>query len=155
MTLAIALTLYAADCIDRTGRPITVDKFTEVFNLPSREVYRVAEILGRAKILLPVADGQSFVLSQCATRLTVADVINACLDNNEGETIEVETSTDYGPNASIIRLRDEFSNMLTKRFSMTIMDVLIRQRDAIVIDDKEKVVATEPLPTPPQADVQN
>lgn len=155
MTLAIALTLYAADWIDRTRRPITVEKFTEVFNLPSREVYRVAAILERAKILLPVADGQSFVLSQCATSLTVADVINACLDNNEGEKIEVETSTDYGPNASIIRLRDEFSNMLTKRFSMTIMDVLIRQRDAIVIDNKEKAVATEPLPTAPQADGQN
>ncbi|MDO5461995.1 MAG: YihY/virulence factor BrkB family protein [bacterium] len=134
ITLAIALTLCAADSIDRDSHPVEVEKFSNLFMLPSREVHRVAALLGRAKILLPVTDGQSsiptgFVLSRCATRLTVADVINACLDNTKGEKLAINTSsTTIGPYASIERLRDEFSEMLNNRFSMTIMDALVYQR---------------------------
>lgn len=148
ITLAIALTLCAADSIDRESHPVAVDQFAEVFKLPSREVHRVASLLGRARILLPVTDGQSsiptgFVLSRCATRLTVADVINACLDNTKGENIEFSAAaTAMSPYASIERLRNEFSDMLNKRFSMTVMDALIYHRGKVKQDEKMAATTT-------------
>lgn len=147
ITLAIALTLCAADSIDRDSHPVAVDAFADTFKLPSREVHRVAALLGRAKILLPVSDGQSpiptgFVLSRCATRLTVADVINACLDNTKGESLTLDgIDQTVGPYASIERLRNDFSEMLNKRFAMTIMEALVYQRARMKLDEPSREMA--------------
>jgi hypothetical protein len=147
ITLAIALTLCAADSIDRDSHPVAVEAFADTFKLPSREVHRVAALLGRAKILLPVSDGQSpiptgFVLSRCATRLTVADVINACLDNTKGESLTLEgIDQTVGPYASIERLRNDFSEMLNKRFAMTIMEALVYQRARMKLDEPSREMA--------------
>lgn len=153
ITLAIALTLWAADHIDNDNRPMLVEDVADLFKLPTREVLRVAEILCRSKILLPIAENRAhiptaYVLSCNSTRLTVADIVNACLDNTEGEDVLREVDPSHGPYASVEHLRSEFSHMLNQRFSITVMDALAYQR-AKHNGDALNVQQTPPPPTPP------
>lgn len=131
IVLALALVLGAARCVANGTGALPVRRFADDFRLPERDVRRVAAILERCGILLPVASegayGQptGYVLGRCATSLTVVDVINACLDDTEGEAVlsQAEALPQFSPLTEIDR---RFSETLSGRFAMTIAQVLQR-----------------------------
>lgn len=126
--LALALVIGAARCVDEDGQALSVAHFADTFALPEREVRRVAAILERSRILLPVVDNgesgeEGYVLSRCATRLSVADVINACLDNTPGEAV-LQRAIAIDRLKPLASLEKRFSQTLTSQFPMTIAEVL-------------------------------
>lgn len=126
--LALALVIGAARCVDEDGQALSVAHFANTFALPEREVRRVAAILERNRILLPVLDNgesgeEGYVLSRCATRLSVADVINACLDNTPGEAV-LQRAISIDRLKPLAALEKRFSQTLTSQFPMTIAEVL-------------------------------
>ncbi len=128
IVLALALVLWAAKCVEEEGGALSTERFADTFALPGRDVARVAAILERNRILLPVAaegGGQpsGYVLSRCATRLTVADVINACLDDTQGEAV-LRRAADLGHLGPLSEIERRFSDVLAGQFSMTIAQVL-------------------------------
>lgn len=133
IVLALALVLWAAKCVEDDCGALSTGRFADTFALPSRDVTRVAAILERNRILLPVADGNGtlpsgYVLSRCATRLTVADVINACLDDTPGEAV-LRRAADLGHLNPLSEIERRFSDVLSGQFSMTIAHVL-KKREA-------------------------
>lgn len=128
IVLALALVLWAARCVEEDSGALSTERFADTFALPSRDVARVAAILERNRILLPVAEGNGglpagYVLSRCATRLTVADVINACLDDTQGEAV-LRRAADLGHLGPLSEIERRFSDVLAGQFSMTIAQVL-------------------------------
>lgn len=134
IVLALALTLSAARSIEEQRGPLLVDIFANDFSLPMRDVARVAGILERNKILVAVNElsesaPNGYMLCCCATKLTVAEVINACLDNTDGEDLLARTSKleHLGPLAELER---HFSEVLSSHFNTTIADALKKARKA-------------------------
>ncbi len=128
IVLALALTLWAGHCIEKENKPLSVESFCSTFKIPSREAVRVATILGRSQILVPVNETDApqptgYVLSRCATRLKVSDVINACLDDNVGENV-IRNADEVGDLRPLSILEKEFSDTLTQQFDLTIQDAL-------------------------------
>ncbi|MBQ9693934.1 MAG: YihY/virulence factor BrkB family protein [Kiritimatiellae bacterium] len=134
IVLALALTLGAARCVEDQRGPLSVEQFADDFTLPMRDVARVASILERNKILVPVTDPaenapNGYMLCCCATKLTVCEVINACLDNTPGEDLLARASKleHLGPLAELER---RFSKVLSDNFSNTIAEALEIARKA-------------------------
>lgn len=133
IVLALALVLWAAKCVEDDSGALSTERFADTFALPSRDVARVAAILERNHILLPVADANGalpsgYVLSRCATRLTVADVINACLDDTQGEAV-LRRAADLGHLNPLAEIERRFSDVLAGQFSTTIAQVLRAHRE--------------------------
>lgn len=129
IVLALALTLWAGHCIDKENKPLSVDSFCSTFKIPSREAVRVASILGRSQILVPVNETDApqptgYVLSRCATRLKISDVINACLDDTAGEDV-IRCAEGIGDLKPLSILEKEISETLSKNFDITIQDALL------------------------------
>ena len=134
IVLALALTLSAARCVEDKRGPLSVEQFANDFSLPMRDVARVAGLLERNKILVPIAEPSEsaingYMLCCCATKLTVSEVINACLDNTEGEDLLSRTSKleHLGPLAELER---HFSAVLAENFKTTIAEALTKARTA-------------------------
>ncbi len=132
IVMALALTLFATRCVEDERAPLSLERFANEFHLPARDVLRVAGILERNKILVSISDAAgapngAYMLCCCATKLTVADVINACLDDTEGEGLleRVSDSATFGP---LAKLEQRFSEMLSSHFPMTLADALIEAR---------------------------
>lgn len=130
IVLALALVLWAAKCVEDDSGALSMERFADTFALPERDVERVASILERSHILLPVMEGSGgqpagYVLSRCATRLTVADVINACLDDTQGEAV-LRRAADLGHLGPLSEIERQFSEVLAGQFSVTIAQVLER-----------------------------
>lgn len=131
IVLALALVLWAAKCVEEDCGALSTERFADTFALPGRDVARVAAILERNRILLPVVAESGggapsgYVLSRCATRLTVADVINACLDDAQGEAV-LRRATDVGHLGPLSEIERRFSEVLVGQFSVTIAQVLRR-----------------------------
>lgn len=128
IVLALALVLWAARSVEEENEALSVSKFADTFILPERDVNRVATILERSRILLPVAENGStvttgYVLSRCSTRLTVADVINACLDDTPGEAV-IRRASDLEHLSPLTEIERRFSGVLTEHFPMTIEQAL-------------------------------
>lgn len=128
IVLALALVLWAARSVEEKCEALSIDSFADTFALPEREVSRVATILERNRILLPVAENGStvatgYVLSRCSTRLTVADVINACLDDTPGEAV-IRRATTLDHLTPLTEIERRFSGVLTDHFPMTIAQAL-------------------------------
>lgn len=90
IVVAIALVLRAAQQIQTESRPLSADAFADEMALPPRFVHSVADMLERHRILVPVLmqdEGTGYMLSRCSTALTLADIINACLDDTDGEAV--------------------------------------------------------------------
>lgn len=133
IVLALALTLGAARAIEDKRKPLSVEAFADDFRLPSRDVARVAAILERNQILVPIAETADvseagYMLCCCATKLTVADVINACLDDTPGEGLldRTEGLTHLGP---LAELEQRFSAVLSENFNLTIAEALQKARN--------------------------
>lgn len=134
IVMALALALYAARSIEDERAPLTLERFADKFHLPARDVARVASILERNKILVSMLDAtgvpnNAYMLCCCATKLSVADIINACLDDTEGEGLldRVSDAKDFGQLATLER---RFSEVLSGNFSMTLAEALIAARQA-------------------------
>ncbi len=128
IVLALALVLWAAKCVEEESGALAVEQFADTFSLPERDVAQVALVLERNRILLPVAENGSsvvsgYVLSRCATRLTVADVINACLDDTPGEDV-LRRASNVLPLTPLSALEARFSAVLSAQFPMTIAEAL-------------------------------
>jgi hypothetical protein len=83
---------------------------------------------------VPIAEAadstvNGYMLCCCATKLTVSEVINACLDNTEGEDLLSRTSKleHLGP---LAELEQHFSNVLAENFKTTIAEALTKARNA-------------------------
>ncbi len=128
IVLALALTLGAAWYVRHKDKALPLDVFVDKLRLPRSEVLHVAERLCAKQILLAVAEGDppaisGYVLARCATTLHVADVINACLDDNEGHRLLERTgATDI--HASLVAIEERFRAMLDSQFSQTVAQVL-------------------------------
>lgn len=134
LTLALALTLGAARATEDTSAPLPRRAFADKLRLAEHDVIRVADILERNKILLPATDpatdAPGYVLARCATSLTVADVINACLDDAPGEDLLSRTGT-LAPIHPILRQIDgTLALALNQHFSPTIAQALAKARAA-------------------------
>ncbi len=128
IVLALALVLWAARCVEEQACALSVAEFSDTFAVPERDVERVAVILERNHILLPVSENGStvpagYVLCQCATRLTIADVINACLDDTSGEAV-IRRAEAFGHLGALSSLEQRFSQVLTSQFSITVAEAL-------------------------------
>ncbi len=128
IVLALALVLGAARAVEQEGGALRLRRFADALALPRRDVLRVADILERRNILLPVAEGRppvvaGYVLARCATRLTVADVINACLDDSGGEAL-LARAADTPIQAPLAAIESRFSAILSGQFAMTIAQAL-------------------------------
>lgn len=134
IVLALALVLWAAKCVEEESGALAVEQFADTFSLPERDVSQVALILERNRILLPVAENGSsvvsgYVLSRCATRLTVADVINACLDDTPGEDV-LQRASNVLPLTPLSALEARFSAVLSAQFPMTIAEALHNAKES-------------------------
>jgi membrane protein len=132
IVMALALALFATRCVEDERAPLSLERFANEFHLPARDVARVAGILERNKILVAVTDAagdpnNAYMLCCCATKLTVADVINACLDNDEGEGLLARVAGAQ-PFAQLAKLEARFSEVLTGNFSMTLAEALANAR---------------------------
>jgi membrane protein len=134
IVMALALALYAARSIEDERAPLTLERFADKFHLPARDVARVAGILERNRILVSMLDAtgvpnNAYMLCCCATKLSVADIINACLDDTEGEGLldRVSDTKDFGQLAELER---RFSKVLSNNFSMTLAEALAAARQA-------------------------
>lgn len=132
IVMALALTLFAARCVEEERGPLSLERFADEFHLPARDVARVAGILERNKILVSILDASgvpnnAYMLCCCATKLSVADVINACLDDTEGEGLldRVSGSHDFG---QLAMLEKRFSEVLSGNFSTTLAEALMVAR---------------------------
>lgn len=130
IVLALALTMGAARSVEAERKPLSVERFANDFRLPSRDVARVAAILERNKILVSVAEAagdgdDGYMLCCCATKLTVADIINACLDDTPGEGLLERSAglTHLGP---LAELEKRFSSVLSEHFNLTVAEALTR-----------------------------
>ena len=128
IVLALALVLGAARAVEREGRALSLRRFADALALPMRDLLRVAAILEGKQILLRVAEGSppvvtGCVLARCATRLTVADVINACLDDSDGEALLARAS-DTPLQAPLVAIESRFSALLSGQFDMTVDQAL-------------------------------
>ncbi len=128
IVLALALVFWAAKCVDEDKGALATDHFANTFALPERDVLKVASILERNHILLPIFDTGStvpsgYVLSRCATRLTVADVINACLDDTPGEAV-LGRAQGLLHHELLTRIDRRFTEVLAGQFSTPIAEVL-------------------------------
>ncbi len=133
IVLALALVLWAAKCVEEESGALAVEQFADTFSLPERDVSQVALILERSRILLPVVESGStvvsgYVLSRCATRLTVADVINACLDDTPGEDV-LQRASNVLPLTPLSALEARFSAVLSAQFPMTIAEALSSSKE--------------------------
>lgn len=133
IVLALALVLGAARAVEREGRALSLRRFADALALPMRDLLRVAAILEGKQILLRVAEGAppvvtGCVLARCATRLTVADVINACLDDSDGEALLARAS-DTPLQAPLVAIESRFSALLSGQFDMTV-DQALRMAEA-------------------------
>lgn len=128
IVLALALVLWAARSVEEKSEALSIAQFADTFTLPERDVNRVAAILERNRILLPVAENGStvttgYVLSRCSTRLTVADVINACLDDTPGEAV-ISRASSLEHLTPLTEIERRFSGVLTEHFPLTIAQAL-------------------------------
>lgn len=128
IVLALALVLWAARCVDKEHSSLSVEQFSNEFRVPMRAINQVASILEHQHILLPVAENGStvttgYVLSCCATSLTVADVLNACLDDAEGEDVvkRVSAMTHLSP---LTDIEARLTEILNHNFNLTIAEAL-------------------------------
>ena len=133
LTLALALALGAAHATESGRAPLALRAFARALSLPERDVTRVAAILERNRILLPVADASStlpagYVLARCATVLTVADVINACLDDAPGEDLLARTAPHAPLHPILVQIDRGLAAVLDERFSEPLSAVLKRAR---------------------------
>ena len=134
LILALALTLEAARATEETAAPLHRRDFAERLSLSKHDIIRVATILERKKILLPATDpaaddAPGYVLARCATTLTVADVLNACLDDAPGEGLILRTETLSPPIHPILRHIDQtLAQALSAHFGDTIATVLKKAR---------------------------
>lgn len=131
--LALSLVIWAARSVAKEHKALSVECFSNTFNLPQRDINRVASILERQQILLPVAENGStvttgYVLSRCATHLTVTEVINACLDDTDGEDVEVTAAEKHL--AVVTALGDRLSGVLKDHFGMTIAEAIEHTEEA-------------------------
>ena len=134
IVLALALTLAAARALEERARALDVATFANLFALPEREVLRVAAILEHNRILLPVLESGAtvptgYILSRSTTRLTVADVINACLDDTPGEDL-LNRARALGEHTPLAEIETRFSQTLTANFPLTIAEALSAARKA-------------------------
>ena len=125
---ALALVLGAARCVEEEYRALSTQAFADKHLLPTRDVAFVAAILERNHILLPIQENGStipagFVLGRCATKLKISDVINACLDDAEGEAVlRRAVAVEHG--RAIAEIDRQFSDILAKKFDLTIARAL-------------------------------
>ncbi len=127
ITVALALVLRTAQSVQEDNTPLIADKFAEAFTLPPRFVRTVAGILERNHILATVITSDdeetAYLLSRCATQLSVSDVINACLDDTAGEAVECRVP----PTDTLQQILSKFNVALTDAFNVSIADLLTRQ----------------------------
>ncbi len=131
LTLALALALGAAHATEAGTAPLALRDFARALSLSERDVTRVAAILERNRILLPIADPTStlpagYVLARCATVLTVADVINACLDDAPGEDLLARTAPLAPLHPILVQIDRGLAAVLDERFAQPLADVLKR-----------------------------
>ncbi|MGN0890111.1 MAG: YihY/virulence factor BrkB family protein [Candidatus Spyradenecus sp.] len=134
IVLALALTLATARTFEEVSQALTVSQFADAFALPEREVLRVAAILEHNRILLPVIDSGStvpsgYVLSRSLNRLTVADIINACLDDTPGENLLLRAEA-IGQHTPLSDIERRFSDTLSAQFKQTLAEALTAARAA-------------------------
>ncbi|MEG2062937.1 MAG: YihY/virulence factor BrkB family protein [Kiritimatiellia bacterium] len=128
IVIALALVLRSAQSIQENNRPLNFETFAKEFALPARDIVRIAALLERNHILIPVSEGTAddtpsgYVLSRCSTQLKISDIINACLDNTQGENV-IRRSRPQGP---LVKISEQFSTVLTSNFQQTIAEVLLQ-----------------------------
>ncbi len=129
IVIALAIVCKAAQCREQSPTGIlSITEFANELALPTREVLRIAGILESKHILLSVPDedgemGSSYILCREASRLKVHEVINACLDNTEGEGVITRTSN-LDTLKAVHTMGFRFTKLLVKEFSMTISEAV-------------------------------
>ncbi len=132
IVVALAVVCKAAQTIEQNGgvlsSALSISDFANDFSLPTREVLRIAALLEKHQLLLPVPDedgnlGMHYVLNRDASRLKVYEIINACLDNTEGEGV-IARANDRKAFQAVRTLGYRFTKVLAKEFSMTVSEAL-------------------------------
>ncbi len=139
IVVALAVVCKAAQSIEQNNgvlaSALSVSDFANDFALPTREVLRIAALLEKHQLLLSVPDedgnlGVNYVLNRDASRLKVCEIINACLDNTEGEGV-LTRATDRDASQAVHALANRFTSVLAKEFSMTISQALKLSEDKV------------------------
>ncbi len=142
--IALSLVCAAAQRIGEnngaSSGKLFVDEFANALAIPTLEVRRIAEVLENSHILLAITDrgatsATSYVLNRDINRLHVYDIINACLDDTQGEAMMSRTQ-ELSSLAAVRDLGKRFTRVLTREFSMTIAQV-IRTTDPLPKPAKE------------------
>ena len=132
LTLALALTFGAANATENGAAPLLRREVADKLALSEHDIDRVAGILERNNILLPAEHPKTaapgYVLARCATALTIADVLNACLDDAPGENLLQRTNKLAPINPILKRINQALSQALNGHFSDSIAKVLQRSR---------------------------
>ncbi len=126
ITVALALVLRTAIAVQRDNRPLEMEIIANELSIPPRFIREVAAILERKHIIATVLTSDNeepaYLLSRCATSLSVSDVINACLDDTDGEAVDRRVEPTDALNALLTR----FNATLTDAFNIPIATLLNR-----------------------------
>lgn len=118
--IAIAICIEAARSISGDNKPMDMATFARKLRLPLREQNLVIDVLTRHKIIIPILDDDGIptgmILSCCATRLRIVDIIRAFIDDYEGEDIEQRSTS----NDILHAINTKFNTALETTFSTPI-----------------------------------
>lgn len=124
--IALSLCIEVASSIYNRNEPMSIHNFAHRLRLPKDDLDYVVNALMVNKIIAPVYQIQDvvsgYILSYCATRLRVVDIIRAFVDNAAGENVRERVSC----SDIVTRLDKQLDSVLDAAFSLTI-DELIKQ----------------------------
>ncbi len=129
--LGLALCLEAANAVASDKMALVRTDFINRVHIPDELLTHLGEVLFKHKILMPIHDDlgtvTGYMLCQCASRLTVAAVIKALLDDQPGEPGITAKFADYPVMA---QLDTQLNQSFDALYTMTLLDVVSKQAHA-------------------------